>query len=275
MNQKLKLNNEIEIPQIGFGTWQLTGQECIDSVKKALEIGYRHIDTAEIYRNEEEVGQAIKDSNIPREEIFITTKVWQDQLNYDRVLKACEISLKKLQTDYIDLYLIHWPDKYLNMQEILKAFKLLYDKGKIKSFGVSNFTINHIKDTLKITNELNLPVTINQVEFHPLFYQKELLEFCNENNIKITAYSPLARGKVMEDPSLKNIAENHNKNPAQVGLKWMIQKNIIVIPKAAKENHIKDNFKLDFNLSEEEMKIIDSIKTHERLINPGFAEFDY
>ena len=275
MDDDIQLNNNTKIPAIGFGTWQLTGDDCLNAIKIALEAGYRHIDTAELYHNEEEIGIAIKESNISREEIFITSKAWQSELNYDRVIKACEISLRKLQTDYLDLYLIHWPDKYLNMEDILRAFKELYDQGKIKAFGVSNFTINHIKDTLKIADEMNLPITMNQVEFHPLFYQKELLEFCNEKNIKITAYSPLGQGDVFKNSTLIEIAKKYDKNPGQVALKWLLQKGMVIIPRSSKESHIKNNFDLKFNLSEEDINKIDSIKIHERLVDPGFAEFDY
>jgi len=265
----------MEIPSLGFGTWELTGDTCVKAVKTALATGYRHIDTAEIYRNETEVGQAIQKSNIPREEIFITSKAWQDGLNYDRVIKACELSLKRLQTNYIDLYLLHWPDKYLNMESILKAFKHLKDEGKIKNFGISNCTIHHIKDFQEITNKLELPIYNNQVEFHPLFYQKKLLDFCNQNNIKLTAYSPLGQGDVFKNSTLINIAKSHNKNSGQVALKWLIQKGIIAIPRSRSESHIKNNFELDFILSEEDINTIDNIKIHERLVDPGFAEFDY
>lgn len=276
MEEKVTLNDNNQIPIIGFGTWQLTGEKCKKAVNIALETGYRHIDTAEIYRNEEEIGQALKESSISREELFITSKVWQNSLNYERVLKACKISLKKLQTDYLNLYLIHWPDKYLNMQDILNAFKELHNEGKIKSFGVSNFTINHLKDIMKLAKKIKLPITTNQVEFHPLFYQKELLEFCNKEKIKITAYCPLARGDVFKNKTLKEIAEKYNKNPGQISLRWLIQKGIIIIPKSEKETHIRNNFNItDFNLLEEDMTTIDNIKIHERLIEPGFAEFDY
>lgn len=275
MPQKIILNNNIEIPPIGFGTWKLTGNICKESIKIALETGYRHIDTAEIYGNEEEIGTAIKESNIPREKLFLTSKVWQDKLNYNKVIKSCSLSLKKLQTDYLDLYLIHWPDKYLNMEDILKAFKILYDEKKIKAFGVSNFTMNHLKDTLKIANKLNLPLTMNQVEFHPFFYQKELLEFCNKNNIKITAYSPLAQGEVFKNKTLIEIGKKYSKNPGQISLKWLLQKELIIIPRSSKKEHIMNNFDLNFNILEEDMKKIDSININERLVEPGFAEFDY
>ena len=241
----------------------------------ALEIGYRHIDTAEIYNNEYYVGEAIKESKILRKELFITSKVWQNNLTPERLIKSCELSLKKLSTEYLDLYLIHWPDKYLKMKEILKAFKKLYEQGKIKSFGVSNFTINHIKDTLKITDEINLPITTNQIEFHPLFYQKGLLEFCKEKNIAITAYSPFAQGDVFRNKTLIDIAKKYNKNAGQIALKWILQKDIIIIPRSNSKKHIKENLDLDFEISKDDIKKIDDIKIHERLVEPGFSEFDY
>lgn len=271
----LTLNNQTKIPAIGLGTWQLSGNNCINVVKKSLELGYRHIDTGELYANEAEVGQAIRESEIPREEIFITTKVWQENLTYDRVLKACEISLLKLGTDYIDLYLMHWPDKYLNMKEILKAFNLLYQQGKIKAFGVSNFTIHHLKDTLSITDELGLPISVNQVEFHPLLYQEELLDFCKEKNIIITAYSPLAQGEIPKQNDLKEIGNKYNKTAGQIALKWLLEKNIVIIPKSKSANHLQENIDLNFQLAEEDIEKIDDLNKNQRFVDPGFGEFDY
>ena len=271
--KKIELNNGTLMPQLGLGTWQLNSSECIHSVKRALELGYTHIDTAEMYMNEEEIGVAIKNS--AREKLFITSKVWQKDLTYERVLKACEISLTKLGTEYLDLYLIHWPDKYMDLRDVLKAFKKLYDEKKIRAFGVSNFTINHLKDALKVTNELNLPISVNQVEFHPYLYQKELLNFCKEHNIILTAYSPLIKGKIVSDETINKIANKHEKTPGQVTLQWMIQKSIVVIPKASSENHLKENINLNFSLDEEDIMKIDNIDKKERLINPGFGEFDY
>ena len=271
--KKIELNNGTLMPQLGLGTWQLNSSECIHSVKRALELGYTHIDTAEMYMNEEEIGVAIKNS--AREKLFITSKVWQKGLTYERVLKACEISLTKLGTEYLDLYLIHWPDKYMDLRDVLKAFKKLYDGKKIRAFGVSNFTINHLKDTLKVANELNLPISVNQVEFHPYLYQKELLNFCKEHNIILTAYSPLIKGKIVSDETINKIANKHEKTPGQVTLQWMIQKSIVVIPKASSENHLKENINLNFSLDEEDIMKIDNINKKERLINPGFGEFDY
>ena len=271
---RIKLNNNVEMPIIGLGTWKLRNQKCINVVKKALELGYNHLDTAEMYLNESEIGQSIKGFN--RERLFITSKVTPEDLDYFRVIGACEQSLARLETPYLDLYLIHWPNKYLDMNNILKAFKELYDEGKIKSFGVSNFTIHHLKDTFKITKELGLPVSVNQVEFHPMLYQKELLDFCKENNIVITSYSPLARGKVFEEPILNNIAKKYNKTAGQIALRWLLEKGTIVIPKASSETHLKENLEiLNFKLNQDDIKKIDSIKEKQRLINPDFAEFDY
>ncbi|MAG01821.1 oxidoreductase [Candidatus Pacearchaeota archaeon] len=267
------LNNNTQMPLIGLGTWQMKHQTCIDAVKKSLDLGYIHLDTAEVYMNESEIGQAIKDFS--REKLFITSKVAPDDLDYYRVLAACEESLARLETEYLDLYLIHWPNSKMNLPEVLKAFKKLYDEGKIKAFGVSNFTINHLKETLEITNQLNLPLSVNQVEFHPRLYQKELLDFCNQNNISITAYSPLAMGLVFEDKILTKIANNHNKTAGQISLRWLLDKNLVIIPKASSEQHLKENLDLNFKLSEEETKEIDNIDESQRLINPRFAEFDY
>ena len=272
--KKIKLNNGIEIPSIGLGTWQLNGTECLHAVKKALEIGYRHIDTAEMYMNEQEIGNVIK--IFPRRELFITSKVWSENLDYYGVLASLEETLAKLETYYLDLYLIHWPDKNVNYEEVLKAFKILYENGKIKAFGVSNFTINYLKAIIPICKKFKLPLTVNQVEFHPLLYQKELLDFCNENNIAIIAYCPLARGKVSENEILKQIAQKYNKTSAQISLKQLLEKDIVVIPKSSSEDHLRENLELDFKLSKEDINKIDDISKQkkERLISPNFAEFE-
>ncbi|MEK6831071.1 MAG: aldo/keto reductase [Nanoarchaeota archaeon] len=280
--KKIKLNNKTEIPSMGLGTWQLTGSQCLYAVKKALELGYRHIDTAESYSNETEIVKAIKEffksSKILREKLFITSKAWPDKLDYYGVLAACEQSLARLETHYLDLYLLHWPSRNLNYKEIFKAFKILYEKGKIKAFGVSNFTINHLKDAIPICKKLKLPLSVNQVEFHPLLYQKELLDFCNKNNIVITAYCPLARGKISENKLISELASRYKKTPEQISLKWLLEKNIVVIPKSSSEKHLKENLNLNFSLSKEDINKIDNITEHEgqeRLIVPSFAEFDY
>ena len=270
----IQLNNKLEMPQLGLGTWNLRGEDAIVTVEKALELGYCHIDSAEAYNNEQKIGKAIK--KIKREEIFITSKVSPDGLDYYRVLAACEESLAKLETDYLDQYLLHWPRKNLLYSEIFRSFKKLYDEGKIKSFGVSNCTIHHLQDFLAITKKIKLPISVNQIEFHPFLYQKELADFCKKENIILVAYSPLARGQVYGNPLLKEIGKVHKKNEGQISLRWLLQKNCVVIPKASSVEHLKENLEIfDFTLTEEEIKKIDALNMFERLVRPRSAEFDY
>jgi diketogulonate reductase-like aldo/keto reductase len=271
-----RLNNGVFSPVLGLGTWMLTNEKCIDSVDKAIKLGYRHIDTAEAYGNEKEIGIAIKNSGILRKELFITSKAWFEGTNQNKIIGSCENSLKNLGLDYLDLYLLHWPDKNLNYPDVFKGFKRLYNEGKIKAFGVSNCTINHIKELILISKKLDIPITVNQVEFHPLLYQKDLLEFCKENDIQLTAYSPLARGEIEKNKIIREIAFKYNKTPSQISLRWLIQKGLIVIPKASSEKHLKDNLNVfDFKLKQEDIDIIDNIKEQKRMVDPGFGEFDY
>lgn len=255
----IKLNNNTIIHSIGLGTAELKGINCINTINKALEIGYRHFDTAESYMNESEIGQAIKKFN--RKDIFITTKISPIDLDYYKVLAACEESLARLETHYLDLYLIHWPDKSLNInfKEILKSFKRLYDLGKINAFGVSNFTINHLKYLIKIANEITLPISVNQIEFHPLLYQKDLLDFCNQNNIIITSYSPLAKGLIFNNLNIIKLGKKYNKSAGQISLRWLLNKGMVVIPKASSKEHLIENLDIDFNLNYKDSEIIDNI----------------
>lgn len=270
--KNLKFKNGNIVPALGFGTWKLTGQTAIDSTLKALEIGYRHIDTADKYENHKEVGQAIKDSGIARKDIFLTTKVWYSELEANKVRKSAERFLEELKTDYIDLLLIHWPNKGVPIEETLNEMNQLKAKGIIKNIGVSNFTVNHLKDCLKTGVE----IVNNQVELHPTFAQVQLEEFCRENGILLTAYSPLGRGADLELPVLKEIASKHNKTVPQVILNWIVSRGIIAIPKGTSEEHIRENFEaLDFNLSEEETEDIEELDRHERLIDNDWSEFDY
>ncbi|MCD6434516.1 MAG: aldo/keto reductase [Candidatus Diapherotrites archaeon] len=268
----VKLNDNNKIPRLGLGTWQLTGRKCIEAVRIAInEIGYRHIDTAEIYGNHREIAEAISD--FKREELFITSKLWNTDHSYEDVFKACDRALEELNIEYLDLYLIHWPNKEVPIKETWKAMEELVKSDKVKSIGISNFTIHHIEDLLE-TAEI-LPVT-NQVEFHPYLYQRELQEFCERHNIVITAYSPLARGKIIGDPILKEIGEKYNKTETQVALRWLVQHNCIVIPKASSREHLERNYNIfDFELNNEDMERIDSLNRNERLVMPSFHEFDY
>ncbi len=268
----LRLIHGNEIPILGIGTWQLTGKECEESIEIALGTGYRHIDTADIYGNHKEVGNAIKKSSVPRSELFITSKVWRDNLRKGEVIESLKRSLVELSLDYLDLLLVHWPNKTIPIEESMEAMMELKEEKLINSFGVSNFTIKHIKKIL----ESGFEISNNQVEFHPSLYQKELLEFCKDNKIVLTAYSPIARGRDLEISEIKRIAEEIGTGPAEVILSWLTDKDIVVIPKASSQKHIESNLKsLEIKLTPEQIETIDNLNADERLINPPFEEFDY
>jgi diketogulonate reductase-like aldo/keto reductase len=264
--RKLELKSGYEMPVLGLGTWQLTGSDCEKTVAKALEMGYLHIDTAEMYENEKEVGEGIKSAE--RSKIFITSKVAKSHLKKNDVITACERSLKKLGTDYLDLYLVHWPNDDIPITETMEAMKELVDKKMIRSCGLSNFDVSRIK---KAQDAAQIPICNLQIEFHPFTDRHELPQYCSEQGITITAYSPLARGEVFEDDTIKKIAEKHSKTPAQVSLKWLIENGHIVIPKASSEKHLKENMDLDWELSKDEMKMINDIKKDERLIDKKYT----
>jgi len=252
----ITLNNGLNMPQLGFGVWKVPNEEATPAVASALKVGYRSIDTAKIYGNEEGVGRAIAASNIPREELFITTKVWNSDHGYENTLKAFDASLERLGLDYIDLYLIHWPTpKYDQYVETYQALEKLYKDGRVKAIGVCNFDIEHLE---RLLTECEIIPVLNQVECHPYFQQKELKEFCEKNNIKLEAYSPLMNGKdVLQDEVIKTIADKHGKTPAQVILRWHLQVGNIVIPKSVTPSRIEENFHVfDFTLSEEDLEEI-------------------
>jgi diketogulonate reductase-like aldo/keto reductase len=255
--ETITLNNGVKIPKIGFGTFKVeNGNDTINSVKKALEVGYRHIDTAAIYGNEEGVGIAIKESGVPREEIFLVSKVWNSEQGYDTTIKAFEESLKRLQTDYLDMYLIHWAKP--KNRETWKALETLYKEGKIKAIGVSNFEIHHLEDLLEVAEII--PV-VNQVELHPQFSQEELREYCKKHNIAIEAWGPLMQGKIFEIPLMKELSIKYNKSIAQIALRWHYQQDIITIPKSIKPERIESNIDIfDFAISAEDMEKIKTLK---------------
>lgn len=267
------LKSGYSIPVIGLGTWLMSGRECFDSVLIALENGYRHIDTASAYENEDDIGQAIKVSGLNRKELFLTSKVWYQKLRYKDVIDQCNSSLEKLGTDYLDLLLIHWPNKFIPLEDTFKAFERLIEEHKVHSIGVSNFTINHLSDAIKSTI---LPISVNQIEFHPFLYQKEILEYCMEKDIVVTAYSPLARGKVFESDLLQKIAQKKECSPGQITIAWLLKKGMVAIPKSSSEEHIIANLQaLSINLTEDESAQIDSLTEQQRFINPSWSEFDY
>jgi diketogulonate reductase-like aldo/keto reductase len=244
---------------MGFGTWQLSPKEAYQSVKDALEIGYRHIDTAKIYGNEKDVGRAIKDSGLKRQDIFVTTKLWNSDQGYDSAFKACDASLERLGMDYVDLYLIHWPGEGRQKRhDSWKALLEIQESGKAKSIGVSNFTIEHLRDLFE---EFDQKPAVNQVEFHPFIYdeQAELLKFCQDQKILFQAYSPLARGK-LNDPLLKEIGDSYGNSAGQVMLRWALQHQTVPLPRSSNREHIQQNFEVfDFDLNPDDMHKIDSI----------------
>jgi diketogulonate reductase-like aldo/keto reductase len=258
------------IPMLGFGTFRLGGEDGQQAIANALEAGYRHIDTAAGYSNHDVVAAAIKNSQLAREDLFITTKIGHEQLRHDDILAGCARALQELQTDYIDLYLIHWPNPNIPLAESLPAFRKLLDDGHIRNFGVSNFTEERLQEAL----DLNiLPISANQVEYHPYLNDKALHAFCTQHNIVLTAYSPLALAKVNEDALLQDIGDRHGKTASQVTLRWLLQRGIVSIPKASSRAHIQSNMEsFDFALTPEEFDQIDNIGRWERLAYGPLAE---
>lgn len=250
----LKMNNGQTIPQIGFGTWKSRDkQECIDTVKLAISLGYRHIDSAQDYDNEAYVGEAIRNSNVARDRLFITTKIWNDNFWWDRILPSFEESLENLKTDYVDLLLLHFPvtetrrSAWRRMQEI-------YESGKAKSIGVSNYTIRHLEELLA---ESSIKPAVNQVELHVFLQQPELIKFCHKNNIIVEAYSPLAHGYGIDDPVLAEIAKKHGKTSAQIMIRWCLDAGTVPLPKSVHPERIKENLDVfDFVLDEADIRKI-------------------
>lgn len=262
LQDTVTLNNGVKMLGFGLGVYKVEdGDTVIHAVSSALKNGYLHIDTATIYDNEKGVGQAVKDSGIPREEIFITSKVWNDDQGYESTLKAFEETLEKLGTDYLDLYLIHWPvsGKY---KDTYRALEKLYEEGKVRAIGVSNFHVHHLEDLME---DCTITPMVDQVEFHPHLTQSDLRKFCQDNNIQFEAWSPLKKGRLFEDPTLMEIAEAHGKTVAQVMLRWDIQHGVVTIPKSIREKRIVENADVfDFSLTDEEMKRIDGMNKDER-----------
>jgi diketogulonate reductase-like aldo/keto reductase len=262
-----KLKNENEIPALGLGTWKLVGKLCEEIVEKALEVGYRHIDTAEIYGNQQDIGNVISKNLVKRKELFITSKVWSSELSKDETIDSCKKTLEALQTDYLDLLLIHWPSKAVPVTQTLGAMELLRQEKLIKNYGVSNFTIKELEETK------GFEVVINQVEFHPSLNQQKLKEYCDKEKIVVTAYSPLGQGYDLKLPEVKRISGKHKVSTAQVVLNWLLQKGIVAIPKSGDKKHLRDNFKaLDWKLNEDDMEVLDSLHEGRRLVNPGFFD---
>lgn len=256
------LNNGVKMPYLGFGVFQVPeGDEVINSVRYALKAGYRSIDTAWIYHNEEGVGTAIKESGIPREELFITTKVWNSHQGYDNTLAAFETSIKSLGLDYLDLYLIHWPGK-TKYKETWKALEKLYKEKRVRAIGVSNFKVHHLEDLL---SDCEVIPALNQVECHPWLSQEELRSYCAEKGIQVEAWAPLAKSKSLDDETIQSLASKHGRTPAQIILRWHLQNGVVIIPKSVHENRIIENSKVfDFSLSEEDMERVNKLNCNKR-----------
>jgi methylglyoxal/glyoxal reductase len=270
LQDTVALHNGVEMPWLGLGVFKAEdGQEAIDAVKAALKNGYKSIDTAASYRNEESVGQGIKESGVPREDLFVTSKVWNSDQGYESTLAAFETSLQKLGLDYLDLYLIHWPHPKKGLyKETWRALEKLYKEKKVRAIGVSNFKEHHLADLIQ---DAEIKPMVNQVEFHPNFAQKDLRAYCKENGIQLEAWSPLKQGELLDDPTLNNIARKYNKSVAQVIIRWDIQSGVITIPKSTKEHRIISNTDIfDFELTAEDMGAIDALDTNQR----AFADPD-
>ncbi|WJQ80380.1 aldo/keto reductase [Brevibacillus brevis] len=270
------LYNGVKMPWMGLGVFKVEeGQELELAVKNAIKHGYRSIDTAAIYNNEEGVGRGIRaglqEAGLTREDLFVTSKVWNADLGYESTLQAYETSLKKLGLEYLDLYLIHWPVEG-KFKEAWRALETLYKKGLVKAIGVSNFHVHHLEELLK---DAEIKPMVNQVEFHPRLSQDELRAYCKEQGIQFEAWSPLMQGQLLDNPVLKGIAEKYGKSIAQVIIRWDLQNGVVTIPKSTKEHRIVENASVfDFELTNEDMEMIHSLNQNHR-VGPDPDNFDF
>ena len=262
-----------EMPMVGLGTWKNSDPEaCADSVATALNAGYRHIDTAQAYDNETAVGNGLEQATVDREEIFLATKIWIDNLSYDDVLETAEASLDRLGVDSVDLLYVHWPSRTYDAEDTLAAFNELYEQGKIDRIGVSNFEPEQLAEAIELSDA---PIFANQIEIHPLLQQEELREVCADHDVELVAYSPLARGEVFDTPEIESIADDHGVSPAQISLAWLRHHGITAIPKATSGEHIRDNWaSLSVSLSDAEVETIDGIDTTDRRVDPDFGPWN-
>ncbi|MHA1972287.1 MAG: aldo/keto reductase [Candidatus Hodarchaeales archaeon] len=257
LSSKVALNNGIKMPYLGLGVYLIQRDRANEVFNWAIDLGYRLFDTAAFYGNEAEVGKAIRESSIPRKDLFITTKLWNSDHGFNRAIKAFEKSFKLIGLEYIDLYLIHWPVGNLR-KDSWKALEEIYTTGQVKAIGVSNYMKSHLEELL---DYCEVVPAINQVEFHPWLYREDLLEFCKENQIQLEAYSPLTKGQRLNDPILRDMAKKYGKTPAQILIRWCLEHKIVTIPKSSNRQRLQENIEVfDFSLSQEDMKILDSIK---------------
>lgn len=259
-----------KVPALGFGTWQLKGEDCVEGVKTALDLGYRHIDTAQAYGNEDKVGKGIQESDVERDDIWLTTKVWRDNLNTQDLKGSVEESLDRLGTEYVDLLLIHWPFQEMDLKAVVEKMDELVKEGKARNIGISNFLPKQMERAQQLSDHNLLT---NQVEYHPFLNQDKVLDKCRDMDMMLTAYSPIARGDVIGNETLKEIGDRYGKSEVQVALRWLIQQdNVAAIPKATSGDHIRQNLDIfDFELSDEETEAISELRGNERKVDPDFA----
>jgi 2,5-diketo-D-gluconate reductase B len=256
------------IPKLGFGTWRLSGRECVDGVADALAAGYEHVDTARAYGNEEDVGRGLRASGVDRSEVFVATKVWPDDLAPERVRASLEHSLSALGTDHVDLFLIHWPNPRVPLAATLETMTALREEGRTREIGVSNFTSAQFREALDLA-----PVIVNQVEYHPFLDQSALLEVCRDRDAELTAYRPLGKGEALEDPTIREIAAAHDATPAQVTLAWLIrQERVSAVPKASSPGRRRENLAaLELELSTDERARIDALPKDRRAVETDWS----
>lgn len=267
MDRTYKLRSGYEIPVVGLGTWQLTGSMCERAVSRALELGYRHIDTAELYGNEAEIGKAIRHAE--RRRLFITSKVSSANLETYDVIRACRESLERLGTDYLDLYLLHWPNDAIPLGRTMEGMQSLVADGSVRSIGLSNFDVERMAEAMAASEA---PICNNQVEYHPFRPREEIPSFCRRHGISFTAYCPLARGKALEDATLQSIGRKYGKSPAQVSLAWLLSKGAVVIPKATSPEHLQANTELDgWELSPADVETIDRMGVREKVVDVRYT----
>lgn len=262
-----EMSTAIFVPPLGLGTWDLRGTDCVRVVRAALDIGYRHLDTAQMYGNECEVGRGLAESGVDREQVFLTTKLWRDNLAPRMVALSFNESLEELGVDYVDLLLIHWPNSDVPLEHTLEAMVRIRESGKARAIGVSNFPSALWRRALELA-----PVSVNQVEFHPYLGQTALVELARERDLQLVAYTPIAKGKIAQEPVIVEIARAHERAPAQVALRWLIQQGVAAIPKSSRRERLEENFRIfDFSLTDDQMTRIGSLSRGLRLVNPGWA----
>ncbi|WP_445671965.1 aldo/keto reductase [Pseudomonas inefficax] len=268
--QRLTTRNGLDLPAIGLGTWPMTGSECTQAVRQALEVGYRHIDTATAYDNEAAVGQALRDSDVPREQIHLTTKVWWDRLQPKAMRQSLEDSLRALGTEQVDLFHIHWPDKDWDLARSIETLVALRDEGKARSIGVANFPLGLLR---QVVETLGAPLSAIQVEYHVLLDQRALLDYARRHDLLLTAYTPLARGQAAAQPVIQAIARKHGVLPSQVALKWLLEQDgVAAIPKASsRDNQLANLAALNVQLDDEDRTAIAGLAKDQRVVNPEFA----